>query len=89
LFYSALTASTPGLTSQIFRIATIVNPDVRTAKAQSLGSEVERAFEAERPVVTYGLAGRLLAAVYAMQPLLGGLLIRGSRLVRKKGASDG
>ena len=85
---SALTASTPRLRSQIFRVATIVNPDVRTAKAQSLGCEVKRAFEAERTVVTYGLAGRLLWAVYATQPLLGHLLIRGSRLVRKRGTSD-
>ena len=79
---SALAASDQRVTAQIFRVATIIDPDRHTPKARKLANAVRRAYDEQQPLVTYGLAGRLMAALYFTQPLVFRAAVRLIRVLR-------
>lgn len=79
---SAMAASDHRVTAQIVRVATIIDADRHTKKARLLARAVRRAFDDQRPLVTLGLAGRLMAALYFTQPLVFRAAVRLVRVLR-------
>lgn len=72
----------PRIRPHIFRIATIIDPDRRGRRAREAGQAVRRAFDAGKRIGTYGLAGRLMTALYLAQPAAYAAIIKLSRVVR-------
>ena len=80
---TVLAESSALVTVQIFRIATIINSDRRTNRATMLAKAVRHAFDEGRPMTTYGLAGRLMIALFFAQPLVYAGVTRAIRVVRR------
>jgi NADP-dependent 3-hydroxy acid dehydrogenase YdfG len=78
----ALAASQPALRLLIVRISKRIPADEESPDATRLGLAVRNGYETGKQLLYYGVPGRLMTALFHIQPLLFDLAVKTSRLSR-------
>lgn len=82
----SLQASQPEMRLLIVRVGKMIPPDAPTPAAARLARAVRLAYARGKQNVLYGAEGRLLHALFHLQPVLFGVAVEAGRLARRSAA---